>query len=92
LELFFGQAEEQLSEGQRLLKEGKARQAVDYFNRKLALEPANAVYWRGLGEAYLQLGNGDFARRCFEESLKQNPGDTGLRDWLSSHPLTPTAR
>lgn len=86
LELYFGLPNEQITEGQRLLKEGKYREAIDYFNAALAKSPKNGTYWRGLGEAYLRLGNKDYARRCFEESLRQDPGDSGLLRWMKDNP------
>jgi hypothetical protein len=84
LELYFKASSDNLSHGQRLIREGKIHEALDWYNQALTREPNNGALWRGLGECFYQLGNKDLALRCFDRSLELKPDET-FQQWKEKY-------
>jgi len=60
-------------------RRGQFQKAVALFRRELALRP-NALSWRGLGRAYVELGRPDSARLALETALRYD--STYAEAWL----------
>ncbi|MDQ7040543.1 MAG: tetratricopeptide repeat protein [Rhodothermus sp.] len=60
-------------------RRGQFRKAIALFRKELALHP-NALSWRGIGRAYMELGQPDSARIAYEMALRQD--STYAEAWL----------
>jgi Tfp pilus assembly protein PilF len=49
-------------------------ESVDAYRRSIRLRDPSPIAWNNLGNSYRMLGQVDEADRCFEVSLKQQPG------------------
>ena len=75
--------------GQNYLMMGDPKDAGDFFERAVALEPANSVYHHWLGRAYgrlaetgsmlTALGNASKARQHFEKAIQLDPQNADAR-------------
>ena len=67
------EAEEWVTEGANLIKEGKYKEAIDALNKAIEIDPncAGAYFNRGL--AYGKLGRSEKAIEDFSEAIKLNP-------------------
>ncbi|HZZ57076.1 MAG TPA: glycosyltransferase [Opitutaceae bacterium] len=63
---------------ERLRSGGFLPECVPAFQAALALEPANALDWYGLGEAFLALQRADEAEAAFASGLSCSPGEPFL--------------
>ncbi len=78
--------------GQNYLMMGDPKDAGDFFERAVALEPANSVYHHWLGRAYgrlaetgsmlTALGNASKARQHFEKAIQLDPQNADARNDL----------
>lgn len=57
------------TEGDGLVREGRAREAVDLYRRYLALVPESVLLWERLGFAALKAGREEDALRAFERAI-----------------------
>ena len=56
-------------------REGKTDEAIEYFQKALAINPEHAVALQNLGNAYRQGKNWDAARKTLHHALAVNPDD-----------------
>jgi len=61
------------------LQQAKYEQSVQYFNQALALNPKLLGARTSLGDAYIFVGKPALARKCFQEVLRQDPGNAMAR-------------
>ena len=52
----------------------------------LIVDPGNAAAYKRLGSAFYAMGNQRRAVEAWEESLKRDPSDRDLRDFLNNMP------
>lgn len=69
------QAQQSYAAGARLLREGKANQAVDSLRKAHALERKNSPYELALIEALMAAGKTDEAEALMNETLQREPND-----------------
>jgi tetratricopeptide (TPR) repeat protein len=62
-----------VQEGRTLMTPGHYQEAVDRFNRALALDPSRQDVFKDLGLAYQNLGNADEALDNYEKALLVDP-------------------
>lgn len=65
-------------------RRGRFREAIALFRRELAQHP-NALSWRGIGQAYLELGKPDSAHLAFQTALQRD--STYAEAWLDQAEL-----
>jgi len=51
---------------------GQYEQALDYYNKALALDPRNAIVWNNKGNALCKLGRSEEAIECYDKALTVN--------------------
>jgi len=61
------------------LQQAKYEQSVQYFNQALAFNPKLLGARTSLGDAYIFVGKPALARKCFQEVLRQDPGNAMAR-------------
>ena len=66
-----GPAENNL--GTALLRQGRADEAIGYFNHILRMKPDTPFAWMNLGVAFVQQGKLDEAVRAYNETLRLTP-------------------
>jgi len=66
-------AEAWTSRGVSLRRLGRHEQALESYNRAIALNPEDALIWNNRGVALLGLGRSSEALEAFEQALKLNP-------------------
>jgi outer membrane protein OmpA-like peptidoglycan-associated protein len=76
-------AEDLIEEGKIMFKMNRFREALDRFLTALKSDIRNAKAFHYAGDCYMRLGAKDQAITAYRESLKWNPQDTALRDWLN---------
>jgi tetratricopeptide (TPR) repeat protein len=59
-----------------LVQQGRARDAGDFLNRAVQLQPGDWTLYSALGIAYDQTGNYPNARAAYERALALKPGET----------------
>ena len=74
-----------IAEGVELMKQKSYREALDRFLKALESDSRSAQAYRLAGDCYLILGGKDQAAESYRESLKYNPGDTTLQNWLRQY-------
>jgi len=84
VEVHFKISNDPLAQGQELEKQGKKTDAARVYVDALKADPRNATLWSALGNVYYQLGQKDYAIRCFDQSLKLAP-NPALGDWLKKY-------
>jgi len=84
VEVHFKISSDPLAQGQELEKEGKQTEAAKTYVEALKIAPHNSVLWSALGNVYYQMGQKDYAIRCFDQSLKLSP-NPALEDWLKKY-------
>ncbi len=68
-----GEAQNAFSEGVKLYKAGKYKDAVAAFNRAIKAAPKSDEAYNNRGLAYFKLGQNDNALKDYDEALKLNP-------------------
>ncbi len=69
--------------GERLLALGKPEEAIAAYQRNLKEYPRSANVYRGLGEAYVKMGNKQLAIANFKASLELDPSNKKTHDELT---------
>ena len=84
VEVHFKIPNDPLAQGQEFEKEGKKSEAARTYVEALKGDPQNAQLWSALGNVYYQMGQKDYAIRCFKQSLKLKP-NPALENWLKKY-------
>ena len=87
-------ADDLIAEGQRLLEQKDYKGALDDFLKALQSDSRSAKAYHLAGDCYLTLGGKDLAVQAYAKSLKYDPDNQALRDWLTQYApqalVTPT--
>ncbi len=75
-------AQDLVDEAVSLFSQGDYKVALVRLLKAVELDPANALAHRVLGNCYYNMGEHGKSRQAFEKSLKLNPMDMELRDFL----------
>jgi tetratricopeptide (TPR) repeat protein len=73
--------------GFALFRLGLYAQAIEWFQKTIALDPNGAIAYLNLGDAYLQVGKKSEAKEAFERYLQLQPNSkaaAGVQDKLKS--------
>ncbi|HLM56138.1 MAG TPA: tetratricopeptide repeat protein, partial [Pyrinomonadaceae bacterium] len=76
-------AEAYTQAGERLASRGQHEQALDAFQKALALAPSLHAALQGMLAAHIALGTADEAADALEEAVAEKPGDLELRAMLT---------
>jgi hypothetical protein len=68
--------------GQELEKEGKYKEAMEFYQSLLKDQPANAPLWNAMGNLYARFDQFPQAAVCFRRSLQIKPDDPDVLKWL----------
>ena len=86
-----------IDEGMIQFKQQNYREALDRFLKALESDSRNAKAYHLAGDCYMRLGGKDLAVAAYQKSLKYNPGDTALKQWMDQYgpkpmpaPIAPT--
>ena len=66
--------------------DAKYAEAIRELQDVITVDPANAVAFKRLGSAFYAMGNRTRAVEAWEESLKRDPSDHALREFLNNLP------
>jgi tetratricopeptide (TPR) repeat protein len=78
-----------IDEGMIQYKQRNFREALDRFLKAIESDSRNAEAYRLAGNCYLSLGGKSQAIAAYQMSLKYNPGDRGLRQWMDQYAPQP---
>ncbi len=78
-------ADDMIDEGMIQFKQGNVREALDRFLKAVESDPRNAKAYHLAGDCYLRLGGKPQAIEAYRKSLKWNPGDKPLKDWMDQN-------
>lgn len=78
-------AEDLIDEGMIQFKQGNIRQALDRFLKAVESDSRNAKAYHLAGDCYLRLGGKPQAIEAYRKSLKWNPGDKPLKEWMDQN-------
>ncbi len=79
-----------IDEGMIQFKQQNYREALDRFLKALESDSRNAKAYHLAGDCYMRLGGKDQAIAAYQKSLKYNPGDAPLRQWMDQYAPKPT--
>ena len=68
--------------GQELEKEGKYKDAMEFYQSLLKDQPANAALWTAMGKLYARFNQFPEAAVCFRRALQIKPGDPEVLKWF----------
>ncbi len=74
-----------IEDGVDMFKEGNYREALDRFLKALQSDSRNAKAYQLAGDCYLRLGGKAQAVQAYLLSLKYNPNNPGLRQWMQQY-------
>jgi tetratricopeptide (TPR) repeat protein len=74
-----------IDEGMIMFKQGNYREALERFLKALESDSRNAKAYHLAGDCYLRLGGKEQAYEAYRKSLKFNPGDTALQQWMDQY-------
>jgi len=77
-----GQAQQYLVKGHQFLKAKQYDNAIKYYQASVKLQPTYQAY-QFMGTAYYYKGDKAGARAAYEQSLKLNPNNPGVRNMLA---------
>ncbi len=79
-----------IDEGMIQFKQQNYREALDRFLKAIESDSRNAKAYHLAGDCYMRLNGGkDLAIAAYQKSLKYNPGDTALRQWMDQYAPKP---
>jgi Flp pilus assembly protein TadD len=64
--------------GKVLAQEGRPREALDFLNRAIQLQPNDWMLYSALGVSYDQINDQNSARVAYEAALRLKPGDASV--------------
>ncbi|HVZ80519.1 MAG TPA: PorV/PorQ family protein [bacterium] len=80
-----------IDEGMIQFKDGNFRGALDRFLKAIEADQRNAKAYHLAGDCYLRLGGKAQAIEAYRKSLKWNPNDKPLKDWMDQNAPGPAA-
>lgn len=78
-------ADELIGEGQKLMTAKDYKGALTDFLKAVESDSRNAKAYHLAGDCYLILGGKDLAVQAYVKSLKYDPDNKALRDWLTQY-------
>ena len=78
-----------IDEGMIQFKQNNFREALDRFLKALESDSRNAKAYHLAGDCYMRLGGKDQAIVAYQKSLKYNPGDKALKQWMDQYAPKP---
>lgn len=69
--------------GQALLEDKKTDEAIAVMKYGADKFPEIIMLWNGLGEAYLDKGNKEAAKKCFQAVLKKRPDNPRAKEGMT---------
>jgi Flp pilus assembly protein TadD len=64
--------------GKSLVQQGRPRDALDFLNRAVQLQPGDWTLYSAMGVAYDQNGEYSKARNAYQQALSMKPGNPGV--------------
>ena len=71
--------------GIELEKQGKYREAVEFYQESLEKNRMDASAWWALGDIYRRFHMKDYAMKCFNQVVKLEPTNQKMADWLEKY-------
>jgi outer membrane protein OmpA-like peptidoglycan-associated protein len=78
-----------IAEGMIQFNQQNYREALDRFLKALESDSRDAKAYHLAGDCYLRLGGKDQAIAAYRKSLKYNPGDRALKQWMDQYAPQP---
>ncbi len=78
--------EYKLHEALQYFYDARYSEAIRELQDVLTVDPGNAAAYKRLGSAFFAMGNEERAVEAWEESLRRDPSDDNLRDFLNNIP------